>query len=250
MNREKLYLSTIDPKAGSLARAYGLGIEIADFCTAWNMDDCLPQTDQQVRQTLNGTTQCLLHAPFNELFPCAIDPKARALARQRFCQAIDLAHTYGAKKVIIHGGYQPYQYYRQWYTEQSAIFWKEFLQQDPGVEIVLENVLEPEPELLLAVVQEVADPCLRLCLDIGHVNAYSRVPVFDWIEKWSPFLSHLHIHNNDGTWDTHSPLQQGTLSIREICAAAEAVCPDATYTLELPDGESSVHWLLEDTYGI
>ena len=34
MREERFYLSTIDPKAGQLAREYGLGVEIAEFCTA------------------------------------------------------------------------------------------------------------------------------------------------------------------------------------------------------------------------
>ena len=52
MKKDKLYLSTIDPKAQELARQYGLGLEIAEYCTAWNMDDEFPQTDAAVREKL------------------------------------------------------------------------------------------------------------------------------------------------------------------------------------------------------
>ena len=45
MERERLYLSTIDRSAGNVARAYSLGIEIAEFCTAWNMDEHLAETE-------------------------------------------------------------------------------------------------------------------------------------------------------------------------------------------------------------
>ena len=44
------YISTIDENAGTLASKYGLGIEIADFCTAWNMDERLAETDAQVQK--------------------------------------------------------------------------------------------------------------------------------------------------------------------------------------------------------
>ena len=43
------YLSTIDPNAHLTAKKYGLGLEIAEYCTAWNMDQEFAQTDPAVR---------------------------------------------------------------------------------------------------------------------------------------------------------------------------------------------------------
>ena len=169
MREERFYLSTIDPKAGQLAREYGLGVEIAEFCTAWNMDRKLSETDARVRQQLEGNRRRILHGPFNELFPCAIDPEARDLAARRYRQAIALARDYGADKVVIHAGFNPWLYYPVWFREQSAVFWREFLAEDPGVEIVLENVLEREPEWMLDILRTVdsaavsgCGPCERL----------------------------------------------------------------------------------------
>ena len=36
---EKLYISTIAEDDAELAQKYGLGLEIAEYCTAWNMDE-------------------------------------------------------------------------------------------------------------------------------------------------------------------------------------------------------------------
>lgn len=245
MKRGNWYLSTIDPNADKIAGQWGLGLEIAEYCTAWNMDGKFREMDAIVRGKLRGIPNRVLHAPFNELFPCAIDPRARELAASRYRQAVDLAKQYGAGKVIIHGGYNPWIYYPVWYTEQSILFWKAFLEEDPGVGLVLENVLETEPAMLLDIIKGVDDPRLRLCLDIGHVNAYSKVPVMDWLEVCAPYISHFHIHNNDGSWDTHSALDQGTIPMREFINRAETLCPDATFTLELMEAAPSVRWLLE-----
>jgi hypothetical protein len=38
MKKENVYLSTIASDAAPLAREYGCGLEIAEFCTAWNME--------------------------------------------------------------------------------------------------------------------------------------------------------------------------------------------------------------------
>ena len=246
MKRENIYLSTTAPDASEIACRHGLGIEIAEYCTAWNMDDEFVATDASVREKLEGIERIILHAPFNELFPCAIDRKARALATERYRQAIDLAKTYGATKVVIHGGYNPWIYYPVWYVEQSVLFWKEFLKEDPGVEIVLENVLETEPQWLLDIVKGVDNPRLKLCLDIGHVNAYSEIPLTDWLAGWAPYLSHFHIHNNDTSWDTHNPLMDGTIPMKEFLENAFRLCPNATFTLELMEAEASVKWMHEN----
>ena len=245
MKKENLYLSTIASDAARVAKAYGVNLEIAEYCTAWNMDEKFTAIDGVVKKKLEGVSKSVLHAPYNELFPCAIDKKARALAADRYRQAISLAKGYGSEKVIIHGGYNPWIYFPIWYTEQSALFWKTFLEEDPGVQIALENVLETDPQWLLDIVKSVNDPRLRLCLDIGHVNAYSKIPLTDWLESWAPYISHFHIHNNDGSRDQHNPLNDGTIPMKEFLLRAQALCPDASYTFELMKDESSLEWMAE-----
>lgn len=246
MRKELFYLSTISPDAPCVAREYGFGLELAEFCTAWNMDEKFTHVDSVVKKKLEGIPRSLLHAPYNELFPCAIDKKARALATERYRRATELATRYGSRKVIIHGGYNPQIYFPVWYVKQSVLFWQDFLRDNPGVEIVLENVLEDDPRWLLDIVAGVDDPRLRLCLDIGHVNAYSSVPLTDWLVLWAPYLSHLHIHNNDGSRDAHNALNEGTIPIKELLLQAQHLCPDATYTLELMNDAPSVVWLQEN----
>ena len=158
MITNRLYLSTIAADAERQARRLNLGLEIAEYCTAWNMDERFPQTDSLVREKLNGVDRRIFHAPFNELFPCAIDPRARELAAFRYRQAMVLAESYGAEKIVIHGGYSPRLYYPCWYREESIAFWKSFLAEAPGLPIALENVMEEEPEMLLDIIRGVDDP--------------------------------------------------------------------------------------------
>ena len=245
MKREQIYLSTVDPRAGELARELGLGVEIAEYCTAWNMDREYPQTDERLRGALAGNPRRILHGPFNELFPCAIDPEARDLAARRYRQAISLARDYGADKVVIHAGFNPWLYYPVWFREQSAVFWREFLAEDPGVEIVLENVLEQEPEWMTEILRAVDSPRLRLCLDVGHVNAYSPVDAAEWLRRCAPWISHFHLHNNNGTRDAHDPLFRGSIPMEELLTLAGELCPEATFTLELPDAENSARELMK-----
>ncbi len=241
-------LSTLDPNAAPLARQYGLGLELSEFCTAWNLDERFDEVAPQLEAALRLAPARVLHGPFNELFPCAIDPQARALAARRYAQSIAMARRYGAEKVVIHGGYHPYIYYPEWYVEQSVVFWREFLPQIPqGVTVCVENVLETEPAWLVRIVREVADARLRLCLDIGHVHAYSPLPVERWLDAGEGLISHFHIHNNDGSRDSHSALPDGTMPMRALLAGILRRFPSATLTLELCDAAPSLRWLAEQT---
>ena len=67
--RDRLYVSTIDREAGKVARQYGLGIEIAEFCTAWNMDRELPAVEKTLKES-GATYQCVVY----EDAPHAIGP--------------------------------------------------------------------------------------------------------------------------------------------------------------------------------
>ena len=49
MKKENLYLSTIAPDAVHMAKEYGIHLEIAEYCTAWNMDEKFGGVDQVVR---------------------------------------------------------------------------------------------------------------------------------------------------------------------------------------------------------
>ena len=246
ISRERLYLSTLAPDAAELARSRGLGVELAEYCTAYNMDREFAGTDAVVQAELRGNPRRILHAPFNELFPCAIDPEARALAARRYRQALALAVGYGAEKVVIHSGYAPMFYYDCWFEEQSILFWRDFLKEIPdGITVCLENVLETRAEPLLHIVEAVGDRRLRICLDVGHVNAYSREPVEDWLRAYAPWLSHFHLHNNRGSVDTHSHLAEGTIDMASLLGEALALCPAASFTLETTQAGSNLEWLEE-----
>lgn len=242
---QKIYVSTIDENnAHILAQKYDLGLEIAEFCTPWFLDTEFAPTDVIVREKMAYANRFALHAPFSEIFPCAIDPKVREVAAERYRQVIQVAQGYGIQKIVIHAGYNPRIYFPIWYTEQSVLFWKEFVKEIPeDMVFCLENVFEEEPEMLEQIIRQVNDPRIRMCLDVGHVHAYSHVPVMEWLERCADLIAHFHMHNNDSSRDSHDQLMNGTIPMEELLAAIEEKCGDATMTLELLDAEPSVEWM-------
>jgi sugar phosphate isomerase/epimerase len=248
--REKLYISTTAEDAPALAGEYGLGLEIADFCTAMNMDVLFREKDAAVREKMRAADRFVFHAPFSELCPAAIDPLVREVTRRRYRQAISLAEDYGIKKLVIHSGFIPHVYFPEWYIPESVGFWKDFLSELPeGMTVCLENVMESGPELLRDIVSGVNDPRLRACLDTGHAFSHTPDPeLTGWIDTLAPYLGHVHIHNNDGAADRHRPLGEGGIDMRSVLDRILSLVPEATFTVENMLAAPSIDWLRTNDY--
>lgn len=249
--KDKLYLSTIADDDYEMAARYGLGLEIAEFCTAMNMDgELFSCFDSNVRTKMQYAGRFTFHAPFAELCPCAIEPLVREITRKRYLQAIGLAQQYGVNRIVIHGGYLPRVYYHHWFIEESVKFWKALLEEVPaGIELMLENVLEDDCDLLPKIVRKVGDPRLRLCLDVGHLHVMlPQVDVLSWLTAWAPHLAHVHLHNNFGDHDTHNPLPEGDIDMEAVLETLANHAPAATITIENIVCEPSLEWLAEKGY--
>lgn len=241
--RGKLFLSGMDPIAVRIARQGKIGLEATEFSYAENMKDrkMLFSLEKQAK----GLPALWLHAPFAEMAPCAIDPLIRQVIVIRFQRVIYLAGRLNAEGIVFHGGFIPHVYYPEWYVTQSVSFWRAFLREVPkNLTLALENVMEPSPDTLVEIVKQVNSPQLRLCLDVGHANTYvSKVPPMDWIEPMAPWLAHFHLHNNYGGEDLHNSLWDGTIPMQALLEKAQALCPDASYTIETQDVLPSLRWL-------
>lgn len=246
----KLHISSIDENCAAIARSHGLGVEIAEFCWAYYIDNEREKHIENCRRMMAGSDSFWFHAPFAELAPCAIDPRARELAMTRYLEAAQIAQELGINRLVIHGGYIPYVYYPETYVNQSVIFWKEFLEKAPkDTVIALENVMEPSPEMLVKIASGVASPRLGLCLDIGHANCIiSKTPPQEWIEPMAKHLLHVHIHDNLGENDLHLPLGQGNIPVERILDKLLETCPQASFTIENMHSATSVEWLAEKGY--
>lgn len=244
---EKLHISSIDENCRELALKYGMGLEVASFCWAQMIDFELEKNVEAARRMTEGIGSLWFHAPFAELAPCAIDPRARKLARTRYRQSAEIARRLGIKRLVIHGGFIPHVYYPEYYTEQSVLFWKEFLKEMPeDMTIALENVMEPSPDMLVDIADGVDDPRLGLCLDVGHANTeVSRTPPIEWIGPMAKRLFHVHLHNNIGGTDLHDHLGNGSIPVEKIIREIMKKCPRATFTIEDRFAEASLEWLKE-----
>lgn len=249
MNRlsNRLYLATISESAGALAQRHQLGLELDDFCTAMNFDTDFPRWDARTRDFLLRSDRFILHAPFAELSPCAIDPKVREVARFRLDQAARLCDRYGVRRMVVHSGFIPRVYFPEWFIGQSAGFFRDFLADRPAdFSIMIENVLDPDPGVLMEMVGEIGDPRAGVCLDVGHAHVASEAPVEAWLDALAPRLTHLHVHDNDGSRDAHAVPGEGTIGFPAMFDRIFSAAPEATVTFECLDAEGCVRRLIAD----
>ena len=244
--RARLCLSTIDANAAALAREEGLALELAEFCTAANLDENLAEWLPIAEARLRLARGEVFHAPFAELYPAAIDPRARQLALDRLEQAYARMRALGLRRMVAHSGYVPRVYFPEWHVERSIGFWREFLAaKSEDFELLIENVLDDTPDLLRDILRGLNDPRAGACLDVGHAFVASEVTLNKWIEALRPFLRHVHLHDNDGAFDWHAPLGAGRIDIPAVLESLPETC---TITLENMDAAPSLAWLKSHGY--
>ena len=249
--RQRFYLSTVADDAASVADEFSLGLELAEFCTASNMDRDFIEWDNIAREKMKSADRFILHAPFNELSPSAIDPLVLDIAKKRYQQAYELAGSYHINRMVVHSGYVPFVYFKEYFVERAVQFWRDYLSDKPGdFFIALENVLEDSPDELIAIVKSVNDKRFRLCLDLGHANiTKAGITMEDWTTAVLPYLGHVHLHNNDGWPDAHGAPDNGEMDIEALLRIIIDGAPEATVTLEIRGScRSSVEWLFEKRF--
>jgi len=229
-----IYISHLlpDEEMKGLVTETGTGVESIDFSISDNLDH-LGRTIERYQKKLEemGNPPRTLHGPFLDLNPAAFDSLIREVTMTRFTQCYQAGLELGAKKIVYHSGMIPCVYYREGWADQVSRFFTEFLEDKDDLEIVMENVLDEDWRLLLDVYKQVDHPKFKLCLDMGHAHCYSEIPVMEWAEELSPYISHVHVHDNAGDRDSHLGLGKGTLPYHEVLKLLP-VSKERTWTIE------------------
>ena len=255
--RDKLYIATFCENYREAIRDYGAGMEINHTCISHLLDEEDGKRDKllaNIERDIEASEarRVMIHGPFTEIIPASIDHKFRELAMVRVNQAYDVAAHFGLKKMVAHTGWMPFMYFKSYQAEKGAEFWQEFMADKPSDFILaVENVLDDEPMMIKEMMDRITDPRIKLCLDVGHAHAMT-IPdytVLDWIKVLGPHITHFHLHNNDGSGDTHSAFDQGTMDMAEVLQAIEDCCPeDVTYTIEAHKAIDCLRWLEEKAF--
>ena len=231
-----IYLSHLipDQELAELFRTYSAGVETIEFSIGFCLDDftdTLRQYSKRIEQM--NPAALSVHGPFLDLNPASYDSRIQAVTRERFEQAYAAAKALNATKIIYHSCFVPQINYYEGWVEQAVPFWKSFLDNKPDdITICMENVFDGFPNYLKEVIQQVDHPAFGICLDLGHAHAFSSIPVTQWVEELDPSIRHIHIHDNDGTKDSHLAIGDGTIAWDCVINALQKKCPAVDFTIE------------------
>ncbi len=225
-------------KTVKLANELDFNIEISRFGEISTIDDTYEYLLELFARELEKFDKKIsLHGFFFDLNVISPDRAIRELSVKRFLQSFEVAKHLGANTVVYHSGFDPTNKqvkYIDGFISSQIVFWSDFVSQfeKAGITVALENTSEPYPEVILKIVEAVDSPFFKACLDSGHVNVFSSVPIDEWISSLGPQLHHLHLHNNDGVYDQHRAFNDGTLDFVSIIKQIEGH-PIKNCTLEM-----------------
>ncbi len=227
-----------------LAESHGMGLELQGFADPGILDgDWRGQVARYHDALADFSGELTLHGAFYDLFSGSPDRRVAAIARDRYRQNMTIAAEIGAHLINFHANYLPLiddPHYLPGWTERQIAFWRPLAEEAAtlGITLVLENMWESSPSILLKVLETVHSPHLRACLDVGHARIYSKLPLESWIEPMTPYLVLTHLHNTDGVADIHLSFDNGLLDMPSLLDRLRRLPRPPIFCLELPNASS------------
>lgn len=185
------------------------------------LDRFAPAEFAEVAQVLERHQLAVtLHAPFVDLAAGSTDPAIRAVTRRRFDEILRLVPLFRPRTVVAHAGYQwqRHEYYRSAWMDLSTAFWTETAERlgRDGARLMLENVYEETPGEIRELFERLRPAGVGWCLDCGHLTAFGKAPLMEWLETLGAFIGQIHLHDNHGRKDDHLPLGRGVIEFDRL----------------------------------
>lgn len=104
----------------------------------------------------------------------------------------------------------------QVWLDNSAETWTEILKSSGDMPLMIENIFDETPEIMLALLERFKEKNLMVCFDTGHFNLFTTVSLDEWLVPMKDRIKEFHIHDNHGKSDEHLPVGQGLFPFREL----------------------------------
>ncbi len=178
---------------------------------------------------------CTLHAPFSGLDPAAPEQASRLRAREALERAFACIPLFRPRIMVVHPHLVDAPPGIEERVAVSARFWAPLvaLAEGVGTVVAFENTYERSPAAHLALLERLASPAARFCLDTGHLLCFAATGWQEWLATpLAGRLAHLHLHDNDGTADQHLAPGRGRFDFAGLLAFLRRRGLRATVTLE------------------
>jgi sugar phosphate isomerase/epimerase len=196
------------------------------------------KTHAIILKEFNG--RVIIHGPFLGIRYTYNDYLLRKAVFKRMQMTYKLVKELNPDIIVLHSGFseemRSFNLEDLWLNE-TANFWKKeiYKYEKVNTRIVIENIVEDEPSLLMELHDIVGSKFFGLCLDVGHTNIFSNLPIKEWISKMGKRLHYVHLHDNSGKEDEHLPVGRGNINFDDIFNKLKEVIPDVQVSLEVDD---------------
>jgi sugar phosphate isomerase/epimerase len=213
-------------------RRYDLEI----YMSAAVLDQVEKEDLENLCRSLDWKPSISLHAPFMDLNPGAVDPMVRSVTQLRFSRILSAAAVLKPRVVVFHAGYDRWRYNgrRDIWLENSLETWGKVMETASkiGVRVAVENVFDEDPEALGMLIERIGHPDFGFCFDTGHFNLFTRVTMEQWFERLGKHILEVHLHDNDGSADSHWALGKGVVDFIKFFGLLRGHHARPVYTIE------------------
>lgn len=194
---------------------------------------------ENLLERLDWNPKLTLHAPFMDLNPGAVDPMVRSVTQVRFRQILNVAAILKPRAVVFHAAYDRWRYSGRTdvWLDYSIDTWRKVVETASkiGLRVAIENVFDENPDALQMLIEKIDDPNFGFCFDTGHFNLFSKVTMDRWFETLGPRLVEVHLHDNDGTADSHWAVGRGNIEFNRFFGLMHERAPVPIFTVEAHD---------------
>jgi sugar phosphate isomerase/epimerase len=218
-------------------RRYDLEI----YFSAAVLDQIEREDLEKLKASLDWAPAITLHAPFMDMNPGAVDPMIRSATQMRFRQLLNVAAILKPRAAVFHAAYDKWRYSgrKDVWLNNSIDIWHAVMDaaSNIGMQVAVENVFDEDPEALRMLIEKIARPGFGFCFDTGHFNLFSAVPMEQWFEGLGRHLVEVHLHDNDGTADSHWALGRGGFDFEKFFGLMREHSPVPVFTVEAHEKE-------------
>jgi sugar phosphate isomerase/epimerase len=183
-----------------------------------------------------------MHAPFSDMNIASPNPVLRRTVMRQLKKSILYASQLDCQVMVFHPGKRTgiSEFYPglDWQLNLESIRHLAEIAKKHDVEIAVENIPEPFPFLLKSVddfrhFYSEFDGDVGLALDIGHANVNGQA--FEFIKRFPEKITHIHVSDNDGTFDSHRGIGYGNIDWEKVASALKKSKYDKIIVLESID---------------
>lgn len=218
-------------------KANDLGVEVMMYDTGWVRNFPRAEVEAMGELLASEEIHVSVHGPLFDLNPGSQDRIIRDYTKFNFMRALNISAILNAEIVVFHLGLNPLipEEYRKMWLDISLKTFRPVVNHAKrlGITIAIENMFLDKPGLLRRVIETIDSPHMQVCLDVGHVNVYSTVPLEKWFDALGKYIVKVHINDNDAQDDLHLAFGDGNVDFKEAYRLLnkKKICP--LMTLEM-----------------